>query len=124
MPYLAFLINFWRITRFVLHLCHTYEREMTILSDKKLIIYRLLVGVNFPMISMHVHAIDTQKPSENAICQRNLTIKIHLFIPRFLHIACNAKTQYDYRVFECTALNKISFCISRKRDKNLPYAQT
>ena len=53
-----------RITRFALHiafLCHTYEREMTILSDKDILV-RLLAGVHFPLISMHVHAVDkTQK---------------------------------------------------------------
>ena len=47
-----------------------------------------------------------------------MTIQIHLFIPRFaiLHIACNVKTRYDYRVYESTALNQNAFCKSRKRN--------
>ena len=51
-----------------------------------------------------------------------MTIQIHWFIPRFaiLHIACNVKTQYDYRV--CAAWIKNSFC--KYRDEKVPYTQT
>ena len=108
--------------------------EMTIIYDIrhvvcfKLIIYRLLAGVNFPMICMHVHAIEKtpKRTFWNVIYPRNMTIKIHWFISRFaiLDMAYNLKKRYDYRVYESTTLNKNAFCKSRKRDVKVPCTQT
>ena len=44
----------------------------------------------------------------NAICvEYRVVYRVVVYL---LHIACNVKTQYDYRVFECTTVNKNAFC--------------